>query len=98
MAVSQTGKALTSEQHRIVSMDLTKPDDVLVVTAFAGTGKTTTLRSYCEARPSRKFLYVVYNKSVRDQAQATFPKVSDLRTILRWIVMVRSSSKVKRRT
>lgn len=27
---------------------------LLVVTAFAGTGKTTTLRAYAQARPDRK--------------------------------------------
>ena len=32
--------------------------------AFAGTGKTTTLVGYAQARPNKRILYLCYNKSV----------------------------------
>jgi len=35
----QSGQPLTSEQQAIVDLDLSRPEDVLVVTAFAGTGE-----------------------------------------------------------
>lgn len=69
----QGGRALTAEQQDIVMSHDSRATDpgrtksdgegkegepsLLVVTAFAGTGKTTTLRAYAEARPDRKYVH-----------------------------------------
>lgn len=49
--------SLTSEQRSIVLADV-KPGEVLTVLAFAGTGKTTCLRAYAQARPHLRVLYL----------------------------------------
>ncbi|EJM3642728.1 UvrD-helicase domain-containing protein [Salmonella enterica] len=45
----------------------------LIVTAFAGTGKTSTLRRYAEKNPTERMLYVAYNRAIRDEAEQKFP-------------------------
>ncbi|MCL6408077.1 ATP-dependent helicase [Dickeya dadantii] len=45
----------------------------LVVNAFAGTGKTSTLVRYALANPDTKMLYLAYNRAVRDEAERKFP-------------------------
>ncbi|MER5130250.1 UvrD-helicase domain-containing protein [Serratia marcescens] len=45
----------------------------LVVRAFAGTGKTSTLVRFALANPDRKMLYLAYNRAVRDEAEQKFP-------------------------
>ncbi len=42
--------------------------------AFAGTGKTTTLVGYAQARPQLRILYLCYNKSVEVTARQKFPR------------------------
>lgn len=63
---------LTGEQEGIVSKQL-KPTELLVISAYAGTGKTSTLRMYAMLRPNLHFLYVCFNVSVRSEAERTFP-------------------------
>ena len=63
---------LTDEQHTIIDY-LLHEQDVLKVMAFAGTGKTTTLVHFAEARPQWRFLYVAFNKSVQLEAARKFP-------------------------
>ncbi len=45
----------------------------LVVCAFAGSGKTTTLRRYAEENPTERMLYIAYNRAIRDEAEQKFP-------------------------
>lgn len=45
----------------------------LVVCAFAGSGKTTTLRRYAEKNPTERMLYIAYNRAIRDEAEQKFP-------------------------
>ncbi|EMH5361015.1 ATP-dependent helicase [Salmonella enterica] len=45
----------------------------LVVSAFAGTGKTTTLCRYAEENPTERMLYLAYNRAIRDEAAQKFP-------------------------
>ena len=47
---------------------------VMFVTAAAGAGKTTMLREYALRRPSKKFMYLTYNKSVQVEQQIAFAK------------------------
>ncbi|EGV1005363.1 TPA: DNA helicase, partial [Escherichia coli] len=61
--------APTAEQQAVINWQGQR----LVVRAFAGTGKTATLVAYAQARPERRMLYIAFNRSVREEAQARFP-------------------------
>lgn len=63
---------LTREQQAVAACNLA-PGQVLKVMAFAGTGKTTTLKAFAEARPHLRFLYLAFNKSVQLEAARRFP-------------------------
>ena len=70
-------KELTSEQRRIVNMDLKsllRTTDTVRINAYAGTGKTTTLVELCKANPEVRFLLVVFNKSVEVHSNKVFPR------------------------
>jgi len=74
---SVPAKVPTAEQMRIIQHPLTRDrQDLVKIVAFAGTGKTTTLVRLAEAHPNLRFLLVVYNKSVRVQAEQQFPKAN----------------------
>lgn len=53
----------------------------LVVNAYAGTGKTTTLREYAAARPQQRILYLAFNKATASEAALSFPPNATCRTI-----------------
>ncbi len=59
----------TDEQSAIINWQGQK----LVVNAFAGTGKTSTLVQYALANPDSRMLYLAYNRAVRDEAERKFP-------------------------
>ena len=68
-------KLPTAEQLRIIQHPFSKErKDLIKIVAFAGTGKTTTLVRLTENYPNLRFLLVVYNKSVRIQAEQLFPR------------------------
>ncbi|MEJ6002749.1 3'-5' exonuclease [Paucibacter soli] len=46
---------------------------LLVVKAFAGTGKTTALTIYSSLRKKARILYLAYNKPIQEAAQKRFP-------------------------
>ncbi|MFZ3481801.1 UvrD-helicase domain-containing protein [Sphingomonas sp. 3-13AW] len=60
--------ALTDEQSRIVTHD---PSGTLIVEAFAGTGKTSTLVEYAKKWKS-KGLYLCFNSSIASEAKVRF--------------------------
>lgn len=60
----------TPEQREIIRCDA----PLLAVNAFAGTGKTSTLLSYADARPDQRILYLAFNKSVALEARSKFPR------------------------
>lgn len=60
---------ITDEQQAIV--ESTAPN--LVVNAFAGTGKTTTLVAYAQRRPNKRFTYLAFNRSIKEEAARKFP-------------------------
>jgi hypothetical protein len=60
----------TTEQENIIESEA----NVLVVNAFAGTGKTTTLIDYALARPRQSFIYLAFNRSVKEDAAKKFPR------------------------
>ncbi|ECF5164054.1 ATP-dependent helicase [Salmonella enterica] len=59
----------TPEQAAIIAWKGTR----LVVSACAGSGKTTTLRRFAEENPTERMLYVAYNRAIRDEAEQKFP-------------------------
>ena len=66
------GYPLTLEQSNI--LDLVASGKNLKIEAFAGSGKTTTLRAIATAFPKKKFLYLAFNKSVQLDAEQSFPQ------------------------
>ena len=58
----------TLEQEIIAKTNSNK----LQVNAFAGTGKTTALKLFCEENQNKKILYMCYNKSMQLEAQEHF--------------------------
>ena len=67
----------TEEQQAAVDKFLTgRP---LKITAFAGTGKTTTLRMLAQASHSRG-IYLAFNRAAADEARNTFPRSADCQT------------------
>jgi F-box protein 18 (helicase) len=65
-------RTLTHEQHAIVSADL-RAEQIMLVRAFAGTGKTTTLLEYVKRRPGHAFAYLTFNRQVMLEAERKFP-------------------------
>lgn len=45
----------------------------LVVKAFAGCGKTSTLVAFAKQHPKVKMLYLAYNRAIRDEGSEKFP-------------------------
>ena len=58
---------LTEEQ-----LDIIQSDTDLKVNAVAGSGKTSTLMAYAEQRPKKRILYLVFNRSVKEEARQKF--------------------------
>lgn len=59
----------TPEQRLIIASDA----DTLLVRAFAGTGKTTTLRGLAYRLPKLRILYLAFNKAIKEEAAGKFP-------------------------
>lgn len=47
--------------------------DLLKINAYAGTGKTSTFQLVTRANPRLQFLYVAFNRSIREEAARKFP-------------------------
>jgi len=71
---------ITYEQKLIIDTPL-EAFNVMKITAFAGTGKSTTLREYAKKYPEKRFLYIVFNKIAATEAKSKFPANCDCRTI-----------------
>ncbi|MBX9838797.1 MAG: UvrD-helicase domain-containing protein, partial [Silvanigrellaceae bacterium] len=63
----------TIEQENIVKFINTNNED-LKISAFAGTGKTSTLKLIANTLPEMSFLYLAYNKDIQLSAEKSFPK------------------------
>ncbi len=61
--------SLTEEQEAIVA----SRSEALRIVAFAGAGKTSTLRAYAAARLEQRMLYLAFNSAVAREAAASFP-------------------------
>lgn len=71
---SKDGYNLTQEQKDIIF----SKEDKIKISALAGSAKTSTLYYYAKERPFKKILYLVYNKSMKDEADQTFGKLSNV--------------------
>ncbi len=71
--------SLTDEQVHCVEAFL--QGEPLKINAYAGTGKTTTLKALAEADPNvRAGLYLAFNRAIALEAAETFPPSVDCRT------------------
>jgi len=75
----QPAYQLTDEQVNIVHAVATKRN--ILVSALAGTGKTSTLVSIAQEYPDRKALYLAYNKNLQLEARQKFPSHVACKTI-----------------
>ena len=66
----------TPEQSAVINFQ----GKSLVVKAFAGSGKTTTLVGYAHANPNSRILYLAYNRAIRDEAHGKFPRNTECKT------------------
>ena len=63
---------LSDEQNEILSIaKKLKPNEVLKINAFAGTGKTTTLKAITKAI-DKSFLYLAFNSDIVKEAKKDF--------------------------
>lgn len=53
---------------------------LLVVKAYAGTGKTSTLVKFALKNPTERMLYVAFNRAIRDEAMSKFPPNVECKT------------------
>ena len=72
--MSEEGYYLTKEQKDIIF----STEDRVKVSALAGSSKTTTLYYYAKTRPHKKILYIVYNRSMKEEALLTFDKLRNV--------------------
>lgn len=56
-------------------------DNLLRVKARAGTGKTTFLKAFTEERPMNTFLYLSYNKGIKESSRKKFGQNTEVHTI-----------------
>lgn len=78
MQTPETNVTLTDEQANAV--DLFKTSQSLKISAFAGTGKTSTLTAVAKST-QKSGLYLAFNKSVAAEASTKFPRSVDCRTM-----------------
>ncbi|CAM6119446.1 unnamed protein product [Calypogeia fissa] len=62
----------TAEQHEILNTKLL-PDQIMVIKAFPGTGKTSTLLEYANRRRESNFVYVIFDRFVVNEGETSFP-------------------------
>ncbi len=62
--------AWTEEQKAVIKCI----DPLIVVNACAGSGKTATLLGIMKANPKRKILYIVFNSSMKEEAEEKIKK------------------------
>ena len=85
---------LTDEQREVVESS----ESSLAITAYAGTGKTSTLKAIAAARPRERILYLAFNKALAEDSKASFQdqRNVEVRTIhsLAWSVVGKKFSNI----
>ncbi len=69
----------TEEQEEVIRKF--KDGNDILIHAFAGTGKTTTLQFLTKACPKRHFLYIVFNRAASKEAKKRFGDNVNVRTL-----------------
>lgn len=70
---------LTEEQKRV--MELFSEVERLKVNAFAGSGKTTTLIELVKRNKDKKFLFLVFNRAVKEELSKKLPQNAVVYTV-----------------
>jgi F-box protein 18 (helicase) len=60
---------LTEEQERVVACN----DAIIAVSAFAGAGKTSTLRAFAQSRSDKRILLMAFNRDIVQEMRGTMP-------------------------
>lgn len=68
---------LSFEQLQIIYSN----EDSLLIDAFAGTGKTSTLIEFAKEKIDKNILYLVFNKEMRKDSKHKFPLNTEIHTI-----------------
>src|SRR3954464_10419479 len=63
----------TPTAEQTAAVEAAKTGGNLVITACAGSGKTSTLRLIADAVAPKRCMYVAYNKAIQLDAAASFP-------------------------
>lgn len=71
---------LTQEQEQVAKFHFVGKNSALVVQAYAGTGKTSTLMELAHNHQKDKIIYLAYNKSMASEAKEKFRKYSNVVT------------------
>ncbi len=66
--------------QQIAAVEAAKTGENLVITAGAGSGKTSTLRLIADALAPKKGVYIAYNKAIATDAAGSFPANVTCRT------------------
>lgn len=74
----QHGVSPTLEQ--LAALEVFKSGGSMVLTAGAGTGKTSTLRMLADSAPNKKGLYLAFNSAIVEDARAAFPRNVTVKT------------------
>jgi predicted AAA+ superfamily ATPase len=69
---------LTTQQNEIIE-SIPKYKNIKI-NAFAGTGKTTTLKLIANKYKEKKILYLAFNSSIKNEASKIFPSNSFIKT------------------
>lgn len=78
-APARPARELTDEQKEICSLRM-QPGQVMLIEAFAGAAKTSTLEEYAAAHADLSFLYMAFNTTAKDDAAKRFPSSVECRT------------------
>lgn len=71
-------EGLTNEQQIVVNTRPRPDNHVIMVQAYAGTGKTTTLFHYAQRWSDKRVLYLAYNKALADESKERFGSLSNV--------------------
>ncbi len=71
---------MKATDEQVAAIDQAKRGDSFKIMAYAGSGKTTTLKLISEQLAGQKGLYLAFNKAIADEARSKFPPNVDCRT------------------
>ena len=69
---------LTTQQKEII--ESVKKYRNIKINAFAGTGKTTTLKLIANEYHEKKILYLAFNSAIKNEASSIFPNNTNVKT------------------